>query len=267
MTSPSIDGYAIGGGGYNNTTCSATLTTTTAGIIVVAVSIETANNGHCQYAVSGISDTAGLTWQRHFQFVNQLSGDDFRDCEIWWAVSPGAQTSDVITTTSNGATDGTAIVVFGVQNCTGWDTNLQLPQTTTGNNNQPYSTDLTDDLILAFEFSGNNGTTPTGGSPGPTTFTLIDTVRDTSGFGNAGLAVYSATGSGPISSGTVNSGGGYIMVIDALTNDAISDYAAPTIDGSNRAYPVDTYGHNILWSRANQLPSTRGITLCPTCSP
>src|SRR6185312_4622607 len=98
-----------------STSATPTLTTTQAGdFIVVAV---TQNSAH----VSGISDTAGLTWTRRSGTVNNT--------EMWWAVAPTALSGDVITVTFLSSTFHTTIAfgLSGVAASSQFDSNVSLP--------------------------------------------------------------------------------------------------------------------------------------------
>lgn len=118
-----LDGIASGGvSGAPSTTSTVTLTTThTNDVIVVCVNTGgNFNRGH----VTGIADTAGLTWRKRQQrYVVGVTPS----VEIWWAHAPLALTSDVITvtTTSTGATALTAFGVCGANYLAPWDRNPQ----------------------------------------------------------------------------------------------------------------------------------------------
>jgi hypothetical protein len=232
-TAPSVNGTPqTGSFGFDNSSHSITLSTSTSGIVVCFVTVETASGSSVSHIVQSVSG-ASLTWKRRWQQIIKLSGDDLRDQEVWWASSSGAISSQSITVTLDGAADGATMVVFGVENCTGWDPNLELPQTAITTSPMTYSTDNDLSLVLTFENSGSTGSTPTGAGGGPSTISTVATVRDTSGFGNSFAGVYSGTQSVPIFEGTMAMPSGYAGIVDVLTNNSATPYNAPTMDGFN----------------------------------
>ena len=80
--------------------------------------------------VAGVSDTAGLSWQRRGGGANGSN-----HLEVWWALSPGRLTNDGIAVTFSGSPS--AVQIFptawtGVNLLVPWDANGALPRVTTG---------------------------------------------------------------------------------------------------------------------------------------
>jgi hypothetical protein len=136
--------------------------------------IESVNTAATNSGISGISDTAGLTWTKRKGCV--IAG--VISNELWYAVSSGALTSDSITVTYNGAPSA-RVVAFGVNGAntaTPFDTNVALPgcnTTTSGTSNTTtISTDNANDMIISFakvNVSFGTLTPPTGNTAIPAT--------------------------------------------------------------------------------------------------
>ena len=132
-----LDGTPAGQGGSATTNVAATITFTTAQDILVAV-IQTEHQT-AYSTVTGVTSTSGLTWAKYTrQQASQYSGfgnnPNFDDVEIWWAYSPAAHTSEVVTATFSAAPDGDSMVAMAVKGFTGtgyqtapWDSNASLP--------------------------------------------------------------------------------------------------------------------------------------------
>ena len=130
---------------------SISLTTTVDNAVII---LQVFNEKSASYqTVSGISDTAGLTWQRRSQL--QLAHDLGSNMEIWWAVKPTAGAT-TITATLTGAIDDAVLIAFGVAGAdTGspWDASPVLPGKATTNRGvylPPISTRAAATMLLAF---------------------------------------------------------------------------------------------------------------------
>ncbi|KWV54337.1 hypothetical protein AS156_01000 [Bradyrhizobium macuxiense] len=86
-------------------------------------------------AVSSVSSTSGLTWQRRSQIqlgpATMLGhGSNYLTVEVWWAHAPSAVTNEVITVNINHSIDEMTLIAFGVSGCNTaapWDANVSLP--------------------------------------------------------------------------------------------------------------------------------------------
>lgn len=130
---------------------SISLTTTVDNAVIV---LQVFNEKSASYqTVSGISDTAGLTWQRRSQL--QLAHDLGSNMEIWWAVKPTAGAT-TITATLTGAIDDAVLIAFGIagaDTASPWDASPVLPAKATTNRGvylPPISTRAADSMLLAF---------------------------------------------------------------------------------------------------------------------
>jgi hypothetical protein len=134
----SLDGSATGT--FSTTTAgTVTLTTSQADDVIVVV-VATEKNGALT-PVTSVSDTGGLTWTQRAEWDESTAdGGAFgsqQTLQTWWAHSPTALSSRVITVTcGGGATDDATIVAFGVHGAdtsNPFDTNASLPKSTTVN--------------------------------------------------------------------------------------------------------------------------------------
>lgn len=111
-----------------------TLTTSIANDIIVVIVGYEINPSSGAPSVSGVSDTAGLTWHRRGGIhANTVTHDSDIDC--WWAYSSGTLSSDAITVSLSASVDDGAVVAMGVSGVPSglyaapWDTNASLPMT------------------------------------------------------------------------------------------------------------------------------------------
>lgn len=125
--------------------------TTSAGmdVIIAAAAWEGTNS------VTGVTDTAGLTW--HQRSTKALSGGGMA---VWYAIAADPLDGDAITIQFanglSGSGHGAAVTVFavhGADTSSAWDGNAALPKTVNGTGNltaSAVSTDASNTLLLAF---------------------------------------------------------------------------------------------------------------------
>lgn len=149
----SLDGSAFknnASGGSNTLT----LSTTKAGDIII---FEYSGAGN---TITGVSDTAGLTWTRR-----TASGND-RVC--YWAYSPGILTNDVISYTVTGANFANAYA-FGINGAAStvapFDANGALPNSnTSGSSGFNTTISTTSAKTFAWVLYGSGNSTPSAGA-------------------------------------------------------------------------------------------------------
>lgn len=232
-----LDGHASSVGAAANTATVALTTSLTNDIIVVMAFSQ--KNATPHRTVSGITDTAGLTWTKRSAIAQDSAVGQFITCfidaEVWWAYSSGALTGDTITVTYSGATDAGVLIAFGV-NSSGtafsasspWDTNGSLPATnfTAGVVTPSATVSTTAANTLLFAVSAGNqiygGTAASG-------YTEIDFNTDFGGSGAGESAQYQVFASAQ-SGITVNGGEAAtspLFIVDALAQPSAGG-ATPT---------------------------------------
>ncbi len=92
---------------YFSNTNSQTISTTSAGDIIF---VSSGSCGGCGDSVTGVSDSAGLTWH---QLMNGVCGPNLN---VWYAEAPNILTNDVLTFTTSG---GNGISIFTVKGSNG----------------------------------------------------------------------------------------------------------------------------------------------------
>jgi hypothetical protein len=121
-----IDGVATGNS--STSTATVTLTTTSTNDVIV---VQTVNNSASSVTVTGVTDTAGLTWTKRAGVDWDTSGR-FR-AEEWYAIAPTALSNDTITVSYSSAASHSirnfAFGVSGANTTTPFDTNGSLPAT------------------------------------------------------------------------------------------------------------------------------------------
>ncbi len=164
----SIDGKAteatISGG-----VSTVTLTTSLTNDIIVVAAVSGGAINH----ITGITDTAGLTWAKR----SAKAFNTIQDEEIWWALSTGALTSDAISVTFTGGPSSARVTAFGVNGAnttTPWDTNASLPAitnvTSANSIGLMISTTNANCMLIGFLYGTGVGT----GIVRPTGFTALE---------------------------------------------------------------------------------------------
>jgi hypothetical protein len=212
----SIDGSASNTA-TTSTAPTVTLSTTLANdIIVVALFSAKVTT---PATVTTISDTAGLTWAKRSS-RQYLSGTQ-DNLEVWWALSSGILSSDVITVNLNSAPSQSTLIAFGVNGAdltSPWDPNASLPVTASGTgvpSVSGVSTTKSNTILLAFE--GHSSTTADTAGIG---FSLIKAQAAGSLIGSA---AQSQVVSSPQSSVTVAFGTSFGGTVSATIADAIKE--------------------------------------------
>ena len=240
----SLDGHVNNGTGGGPVTL--TLSTTKANdIIVVHVFNESASPSI--YTVSGITDSAGLSWAKRSattspDMVQYGGGSAGVDDEVWWALATSTLSSDTITVNLSGTTDCISAVAFGVNGANisnPWDTNASLPAKAirVGGVSAPsvsgISTTNTNAMILGFMGSGTYGSDDNGAAYAyGSGYTGIDqNIWGGCGFAAGVADEYQivSTAQSNISAalgGNIGSGEGWFMV-----GDAIAGASQPTGSG------------------------------------
>ncbi len=107
-----LDGSASNGCSNSYSSCSATLTTSHASDIIIAYASESLNQQTTACSFS-ITDTAGLSWMSRGPSVIGRGGRD--QLQEFWARSPNALVSDVVTETITGCGNNyNGVQVFGI---------------------------------------------------------------------------------------------------------------------------------------------------------
>lgn len=160
-----IDGTSSASG-ISVTSIPVTLTTGKTNDIIVLVICN--RRGFVHTTVSGVSDTAGLTWAKRSSItLDDAVSNFFMDFEIWWGASPRALSSDIITVTFGAAIIG-SVLAFGVNGASvssPWDSNVSLPATaSSAANSAPslsgVSTTTANSLAFSFLYSPAYGIDP-----------------------------------------------------------------------------------------------------------
>ena len=245
MAAPTLDGTATGQSSSSTTTAATLTTSLTNDIICALVAVET-GSGTMPY-VTGIADTASLTWNKRSGVAQTIPsvpgapGNGACSIDLWWAVSSGALTSDVITATFNTSCDDSAILVFGVNGCNTaqpWDNNPTVPSILpwTGNNTPSFAniSTSTANTFQIFAMADNAGT----GSIGtvPTGFSTLGFHENGGGslFCTVGAAYQQLTST--VSNQTYTWGSAWsrpYSLFDALTADTCTLNPVPQIEVAN----------------------------------
>lgn len=187
---------------------------------------------------TSITDTAGLTWIRRYTSGTQ----GVNAClDLWYAISPGILTADVITPV--GATGTPRYLVFGVNGAnttTPFDVNVSLPAASVGiagnTNTKTISTTNANTMLLACIDTGNTFPTFTE----PTGFTQI---INAAGSMDASYQIVSSVQSSvAITYSWVNSGIAACMLVDAI-QAAGGTPATPT---GQQMIGMNSFGFNPL---------------------
>lgn len=157
-TTPSIplatDGSCSNSGTSSTSSCS--ITTTASNDIIVVNNVVTPNSGG-PYPISGISDTAGLTWNLSTSkgWTDGTGGS--ATIETWWAKAPSPVTGDTITVSYTASPTVpwriAAVGVTGANLTTPFDINAGAPAFTSGTASSltnTISTTNPNTLLLAF---------------------------------------------------------------------------------------------------------------------
>ncbi len=177
--------------GSNTTGAAATVLTTSLSndiIIVFGACISTAT-------ATGVSDTAGLTWVKR-QAIEYNAGAAALD--EWYAISPGALTSDTITMTWASCSSSTRVYAFGINGAnltTPFDPNVSLPAQTSGilasSTSVTVSTSNANDMLITGYRASLNGfaTRPTGftviqspNNAGDTSYEIVSSTQSSQTF-------------------------------------------------------------------------------------
>jgi len=128
-----LDGSASNGCSNSYSSCSATLTTSHASDIIIAYASESLNQQTTACSFS-ITDTAGLSWMSRGPSVIGRGGRD--QLQEFWARSPNALVSDVVTETITGCGNNyNGVQVFGITGANfnnPFDPTFGLPANATG---------------------------------------------------------------------------------------------------------------------------------------
>lgn len=160
-----VDGTATS---YNNSTTPTVALTTADSNDIIVVVIQAVSFAGAP-AVSGVADTAGLSWtkRKQFQFTPSFPGTNgYSDTEIWWAKAASPLSGDTITVTLNETCNAclTVIGFHGAASLTApWDTNAALPATADNQSNTSPSVTVStsigsgDGIVLFTEMSSAHG--------------------------------------------------------------------------------------------------------------
>jgi hypothetical protein len=216
-------------------------TASSSGVLLVFISYE--GGAGAPASVSGIVDTAGLSFTKRQQVQNTNSGTENVSLELWWAHYSSALSSDAITVTMTGICDGINVVAAGVTGCydnaAPFDLNVSLPASTaTPSGSSPptvsgVSTTSPDDLILFLASSSPSGpghcSNPPTGFNGYTNSTGSGGGSNWNDFGLFTLSV-SAAQSGQSYTLGGSSTDGYVALVDALTANPTSSTETGTAE-------------------------------------
>ena len=151
-----LDAAAANSGGGNAVFGNITLSTSVAhDVIVLCVFNELgSHNGNNPIAISGVSDTAGLTWTKR---SSKTFGKGA--VEIWYAIASAMLSSDTITFNFASTTDDWSCMAFavsGADTSSPWDTNGALPASNDGLGGTPsVSVSTTARNAFVFAFAGS----------------------------------------------------------------------------------------------------------------
>lgn len=213
-----LDAVDNGTGGSSPTTATSGSLTTT-GTNRVLVAMVSAYPGSGGVTVTGITDTAGLTWIKR-KAIAPLSlplwGDQV-SAELWYAVASSVVTSLTVTATFSATASLGEITVSawsGVNTTTPWDTNASLTKTGTSTTNTTpsltgISTTAANTVLLAMMAPTLSAPLP------PAGWTTIDTTG-LSAQDNAYKIVSAAQSSITVSFGATDGAHGWLMLVDAL---------------------------------------------------
>jgi len=132
-------------------------------VLAIIVTERTSGQGSIS-VVTGVTDTASLTWtKRSRQTVSSFGPSGvFLDIEIWWAIAASPLTNDTITAALSQSGDENFIFTFGVtgtNTSTPWDTNGALPATANNSGNTApavsVSTQCTNTFVVAVAASSD----------------------------------------------------------------------------------------------------------------
>lgn len=161
---PKVDAVAqVAKSGTNSV--QATLSTAFANEIICVFTYCEGNSGAAP-SITGISDTAGLTWAKRKQSNASSTGS----AELWWALATGILSSDVITVTFGANFDDLSMVVAGISGCNTsapWDTNASVPAvfSSTASGSTPSFTGIStnnalDMVLVSVGYLGTGGVPP-----------------------------------------------------------------------------------------------------------
>ncbi len=228
----SIDSSAIGNAKSATSVSSAPLTTHGPTDLVACSHAEWLNPGTSTWAISSVTDTAGLVWtKRSAASMNGGRGPAWNGIGCWWANAPAVLTSDVVTVNWGPPTpfDGATMTVFAVAGSTNptspWDPNLSLPAAA-ANSTSTYTNPIVpnvsvtnpNDMLIGVSGSGDF----VGYSPGyvGSGFSFVNGLptNATLNYSSIGVEdkVLSTVQSG-LSVGWVLQSKGWVMIADALS--------------------------------------------------
>jgi len=237
-------------GGSNSFASSYDCVFTTSGVDRVVLLAIMVNSGIASRAVTTVTDTTGLTWQRRSQYQRALdAGGGYVTMELWWAHAPTAVTGIHATINLDGSANTSNIQSFAVSGCNSptspWDPNVSIPKFNTdisGSSNTPTVSGVstTDTNTLLFGICGlvANGVTQVQASG----YTLIISSNAEPGAGSQRsnlLTEYKALSSA-LSSGSVVTGN--TTAYWTILADAITQGVAPNIWASVET--PDTFAAN-----------------------
>jgi hypothetical protein len=136
----------------NGSGTSQTITLTTSHSNDVIILMSESNGSSSGTVISGISDTAGLTWaRRKTNAVGELA------LEEWYATSASPLSSDSITVSYNASTTYIELTAFGINGshpAAPFDTNVSLPGSGASGNGSITTSNANDMLIALFRQAG-----------------------------------------------------------------------------------------------------------------
>lgn len=220
MASPSLDGSAVLATAGNATSKALpALTTAVANdLILVVISIS-------QNTLPDVSSvtSANLTFTRRSQHKHPAAAPN-TSVEVWQAVASGTLTNEVITATLSAAPDCWCLSAFGIQsyNVAKWDPNVSLPAVGDGSGATSISgvstTNLDDLLLACYGFTSQ----PAPAVPSGWTSVASQTSFLGGGFSSQLVAIKSVSLAQSNLTLTTTSGGAYSVIVDAITNDAVT---------------------------------------------
>ena len=244
-----LDGNAATSGGTPVSPVTLTISTTQANDLVVIVM-----SGNTGSSLTGISDTAGLTWYQRFSAPN-----DGRTLIVEYAIAPTALSSDTVSITWSGGTGNIRLQEFavtGVNTAVPFDPNVALPGVTSGSTSPTgtigcgETTTNANDFLFSFSAGGGTPVPPPGFTevnsvltfPGVLAYEVVPSVQsgvtetwtgesDSAGFSVAYCDAIQLTGSGVTVTGTSLGSAGQTVcmtnapIVGTSTPDACSGYA------------------------------------------